>query len=100
MAVLMDSMKQSLGMMVPVWFPADHSQDPMAGLLRMTFGSADLLLDWSNVVAVVDGAPRAEEALRAIQGELVQESGATFRILSLPENRGKGNALARGFEFL
>ncbi|MBI2191225.1 MAG: hypothetical protein HYU36_04500 [Planctomycetes bacterium] len=100
MKELQDVMKRRLGMMVPVWFPRDFDREKMRGLLRMTFWDAGHYLDWSNVVAVVDGAPWAEELLRELEAEFRAELGRAFEIFPLPENGGKGLALARGFETL
>lgn len=88
-----------LGMVVPAWYPAGASEDAAARLLRTTLAECDRCAEPRHTVVVTDGSPVAAAAARQL---LVEQHGAEppFVLLERPENRGKGAALAAGFDHL
>lgn len=85
--------KQTTGMIVPVWFPESMSEAEMARVLRPALEDVEPFAESRNVVVVVDGAPKAHEMVLALRKKL-----KGFEVLFLEENAGKGGAVAAGIE--
>ncbi len=88
------ALRGRVGCVIPIWFAPDLEATAAARLLRSTIAGSDVCLDPGDVLLVVDGSAVGENAAR----RLSEESGCRLRVL--PDNRGKGGALAAGFEQL
>src|SRR5687768_17152321 len=83
-----------VGMVVPAWFPAALPPSQVEQLLLTTLAGCTACVRPEHLVVVTDGCPPAAAGARAVQARLVDESGERFQVLELPENQGKGAALA------
>jgi hypothetical protein len=57
-------------------------------------------VQWPHLVLVVDASPTAQAAAERLQRRCQAQQGKTFTVLSLPENQGKGGAVAAGLHYL
>lgn len=83
-----------VGMVVPVWYPADAAPELVDTLLRRTLDGAELHCRPEQVVLVLDGQERWQEAVRH------EAHRRGFRYDYLPRNLGKGRAVAAGIRRL
>ncbi|MFW5866505.1 MAG: hypothetical protein ACOCX2_01725, partial [Armatimonadota bacterium] len=97
---LAPQMRATVGSMIPVWFGETTSPEEILGFLGSTLDDAELLVDPSRLVLVVDGCPRAEEPTRRAVAEFAQRAGAEPQVIVKSENSGKGGAVCTGFERL
>ena len=88
-------MRGRVGMVIPAWFSADLPPAEASALLGTTLAGCGDCLHPADVVVVVDGSPTASAAARALHAQ-----GEPFTLLDLPENQGKGGALATGIRHL
>jgi glycosyltransferase involved in cell wall biosynthesis len=96
---LMDMMRRSLGMVIPVWFPASLPADQVRESLLVTLDDCEHFLPWDHVVLVVDGDVRSYPIVQALQESCRQQHGRTFDVIYSPDNRGKGYAVVRGAQW-
>jgi hypothetical protein len=96
---LMDRMRQSLGMVIPVWFPPSLSADQVGKNLLGTLHDCDHFLPWGHVVLVVDGDARSYAIVQELQASCRQRHGQAFDIIYCAENGGKGYAVFRGAQW-
>ena len=95
----MDRMRRSLGMLIPVWFPASLSDDQVRETLLDTLLGCDHFLPWEHVVLVVDGDGRSYAVVRDLQAACRRHCGQAFDVVYSPENGGKGAAILRGTQW-
>jgi hypothetical protein len=96
---LMDLMRHSLGMVIPVWFPPNLPADQMREILLTTLHDCEHFLTWEHVVLVIDGDTRSYTLVQALQASCQQSYGKAFDLVYSPENRGKGYAVFRGAQW-
>ena len=89
-----------VGMVIPTWFRAEVPQATVRDLLSLALRDVDRFVALPDVLVVVDGAPHVLGVVESIRAEALQAHGRTFEILSLPQNLGKGGAVATGFQRL
>ncbi len=97
---LRESMIGRVGLVVPAWFAPDTSPQLARELLHATLGDLPSCLAPADALVVVDGSPVAAAAARAVLAGLSAGGAPPFRIHELPENQGKGAALALGIRLL
>jgi hypothetical protein len=83
-----------VGMVIPVWYPAEAAPELVATLLASTLDGVDQYCSPEHVVLVLDGQACWEEAVRT---EAVIR-GHPYH--ALPTNQGKGAAVAVGIAVL
>lgn len=93
-------MRATVGSMIPVWFPEQMPPARMFRFLSDTLADAELVVDPSRIVLVVDGCPHAEEPTRRAAAELAGRAGAEPGVICKPANSGKGGAVCTGLERL
>lgn len=81
-----------LGMVVPVWYPSDAPAGLVEELLKRTLEGVNLFCLPEHVLLVQDG----QECWRDVVQAQAERHG--FGHLYLPENLGKGRAIAAGFD--
>lgn len=96
---LMDIMRRSLGMLIPVWFPPSVLDSQVRESLLATLHDCEHFLPWEHVVLVVDGDARSYAIAQELQTSCRQRHGHTFDIIYCAENRGKGYAVLRGTQW-
>lgn len=97
---LSERMKSSLGMVVPVWFPADTEEAMVYRLLSDALADVELFVEPPNVLLYVDGCPRAEGTVWQVVEEAADRLSAPFAATVAATNLGKGGAVATAFEEL
>ena len=97
---LSQTMRQSLGLAIPVWFSPDMPSDQMARTLAATIADSELFMDPAHLVLVVDGCPQAEAPTRQAADEFAQRAGAAPVVLCKELNEGQGGAVRYGFQWL
>lgn len=93
-------MRETLGSTVPVWFSEQMDPERALSLLSRTLADAELFVDPSRLVLVVDGCPHAEEPTRRAAAEFAERAGAEPQVIVKADNSGKGGAVCTGFERL
>jgi hypothetical protein len=93
-------MRGQVGVVIPAWFSADLPTTEAVALLGTTLAGSAECLDPVDVVVVVDGSPTASAAANVLHARFREEWGEPFTLLDLPENQGKGGALATGIRHL
>jgi hypothetical protein len=93
---LMDVMRRSLGMLIPVWFPSTLDDDQVRGTLLDMLHDCDHFVPWGHVVLVVDGDARSYAVVQDLQAACRQRHGQTFEVVYSVENGGKGAAVLHG----
>jgi hypothetical protein len=96
---LMDVMRRSLGMLIPVWFPPTLSDDQVRDTLLDTLHDCEHFLPWEHVVLVVDGDARSYAVVQDLQAACRQHHGQAFDVVYSAENGGKGAAVLRGTQW-
>jgi hypothetical protein len=96
---LMEVMRHSLGMVIPVWFPPNVADHQVRENLRTTLFDCEHYLPWEHIVLVVDGDARSAVIVQELQGACRQRHGQAFNVVYSPENRGKGFAVFRGAQW-
>jgi hypothetical protein len=96
---LMDLMRRSLGMLIPVWFPPSLSDAQVRHTLSDTLHDCEHLLPWEHVVLVVDGDARSHAVVQDLQSSCRQRHGQTFDVVYSAANVGKGSAVLRGAQW-
>jgi hypothetical protein len=99
-AQVMEVMRSSLGMIIPVWYPPGLTDAQVRDNLLITLHDCEHYLRWGRVVLVVDGDARSQAVVRELQGACRQRHGQAFEAIYHPENRGKGFAVVRGIQWL
>ena len=82
-------------MIIPTWYPETMSAAGMEALIHASTRDAAAFAEPGNIRLVIDGSPSALAAARALR----RRSGG-FEIDSMPENEGKGGAVATGLRRL
>jgi hypothetical protein len=93
---LMDVMRRSLGMLIPVWFPPSLSDDQVRETLLDTLHDCEHFLPWEHMALVVDGDDRSYAVVQDLQAACWQRYGQAFDVIYRAENGGKGAAILRG----
>ncbi|MDW8368081.1 MAG: hypothetical protein RMK49_19745 [Abditibacteriales bacterium] len=88
-------MRQTTGMVIPVWYPDTMPIEAMEAVLAPCLVDVEPFAQRENVLVVVDGAPQAHVAAQRVQKRL-----DNFEILFKEQNEGKGGAVASGIERL
>jgi hypothetical protein len=96
---LMELMRRSLGMIIPVWFPPNLTADQVRENLLVTLQGCEYFLPWEHVVLVVDGDARSYAIVQELQVSCRQRHGQAFDVIYSAENRGKGYAVVRGAQW-
>jgi hypothetical protein len=96
---LMDLMRRSLAMGIPVWFPPSLPDHEVRENLLATLHDCEHLLPWEHVVLVVDGDARSYAIAQELQASYRQRDAQTFDIVYSVENGGKGAAVFRGAQW-
>jgi hypothetical protein len=97
---VMETIRQRLGMMIPVWFPPDLPPERMREALRATLHGCEHYLPWGHVVLIVDGDARSYQIVQELQADHERRDGSAFAVVYQPENRGKGYAVFLGARWL
>lgn len=100
MTTLSQHMRQSLGLVVPVWFAPDMPPDDMRRVLGQTLADSEFFLDPAHLVLVVDGCAHAEAPAEQAAEEFAARAGAAPVVLCKDLNEGQGGAVCFGFEWL
>ncbi len=93
-------LRERVGMVMPAWFGPEVPEEQIAELLRHTLDGTPRLARSERIVVVVDGVPRVEAVARVLQEEWRRAGREPFVLLSLPDNLGKGAAVATGLWYL
>jgi hypothetical protein len=93
-------MRESLGGVIPVWFPDSMPAEDMLGFLSYTLEDAELFVAPARLVLVVDGCPAAVAPARQAAEQLGRRAGAEPTVMATDCNAGKGGAVCTGFERL
>ncbi len=96
---LMETLRRSLAMLIPVWFPASVSPAQIRDSLLATLYDCEHYLPWEHVVLVVDGDERSHRIVQELQATRKHRHGCTFDVIYSVENRGKGSAVCRGAQW-
>lgn len=91
-------MRDTLCMVVPVWFPADMPAARMAEFLTRTLADCELFVRPGNIALVIDGCPQAVEPAQKAALGVAERTGEAPLILDKAENEGQGGAVCHGFE--
>jgi len=91
------AIRQTTGMVVPVWFAPTISPEQVEGLLAATLEGWDVFLLPERVVLVLDGCEWCLKPLKRVQKAL---RGDGWTILMLERNTGKGGAAVAGIRQL
>ena len=95
----MDLTRDSLGMVIPIWFPPALTDGQVRETLLTTLHDCEHYLPWEHVVLVVDGDARSAAIVQELQRTWRQRHGQAFEVVYSDENRGKGFAVFRGAEW-
>ena len=90
----MAGVNPQVGMVIPIWYPDDAVPGLVETLLARTLDGVEQYCAPENVVLVLDGQERWQEAVQA------QATARGYRYHYLPTNLGKGAAVAAGIEAL
>lgn len=85
-----------VGLVVPVWFPPEMEEAEIEAILSCSLADVELYFMPADIVAVVDAAQSAERVLHRLR----EKQRIYWEIVTLPENRGKGGAVAVGLQYL
>jgi hypothetical protein len=96
---LMDLMRRTLGMVIPVWFPPSLSADQVREHLLVTLHDCEHLLPWEHVVLVVDGDARSHAIAQELQVSCRERHGQAFDLIYCAQNKGKGYAVFLGTQW-
>jgi hypothetical protein len=96
---LMETLRRSLAMLIPVWFPLSVSPEQIRDSLLATLHDCEHYLPWEHVVLVVDGDERSHRIVQEVQAACKHRYGCTFDVIHSVENRGKGSAVCRGAQW-
>ena len=86
----------NLGMVIPIWFPDETSDDEILGILSLTMANAEHIAEPEHQILVCDG----QERVKKIVDGMIRASQEPFIALLTEQNRGKGGAVACGIEHL
>lgn len=89
-------MRESLGSMIPVWFPREMPAEQIYRFLSGTLADVELFVAPSRLVLVVDGCPHSEEPAHRAAAEFAERAGAEPQVICERENSGKGGAVCTG----
>ena len=93
-------LRARLGMVVPLWFPPEMTAAEIEGILSTSLADVETCVDLPHLVTVVDAAPQAHLAVERLRTQCQSPQGQSFTVLSLPQNQGKGGAVAAGLRYL
>jgi hypothetical protein len=93
-------LRPRLAIVVPAWYSPATDPGDAQRLLLTTLADCATLVEPERVVVVVDGSPVAGRAARAVQAHLRPRWGASFTLIELEENQGKGAAIVAGLKHL
>ena len=85
-----------LGMVIPIWFPANISKSEIVRILSLTMADVEFLIEPSHQILVCDG----QEHLKQIIDDIARTSRKSFVTLLTEQNKGKGGAVAHGIDYL
>jgi hypothetical protein len=84
------------GMVIPVWFPPDVSDEVVHKTLHDTLSDSQHFVHPKNLCVVVDGDGRTTELVHTLQRKLLGVWGDLFDLQPLETNRGKHYAVMHG----
>lgn len=96
---LAQQMRESLALVVPVWFAPEMPPERMRALLGGMLADCELFLRPEHIALVVDGCPQAEEPTERAAADFAARVGAPPLVLAKPNNEGQGGAVCYGFEY-
>ena len=85
-----------LGMVIPIWFPDETSEDEIVSILSLTMADAECIAEPAHQILVCDGQERVKELVDG----MAKASQEPFIALLTEQNRGKGGAVAYGIDHL
>ena len=97
MRMELKALKQTMGMVIPVWFSPDTPSEQVEGLLLATLRDWGVFLLPEQIVIVLDGCDWCLKPLKRVQRAL---KGKGWGIVPLERNWGKGGAVVAGVERL
>jgi len=100
MTTIAQRMRESLGLVIPVWFAPDMPPEQMQAILELTLADNELFVNPQRLVLVVDGCPPAEKPTKQAAMTFAQRVGASPIVLCKPYNEGQAGAVCYGFEWL
>lgn len=100
MATLSQTMREQLGLVIPVWFAPDMSPDQMRRLLAGALADNELFVRPDRLLLVVDGCEHAEGATQQVAEDFEARVGTPPVVLCKETNEGQGGAVCFGFEWL
>lgn len=100
MTPLSEVMRQSLGLVIPVWFAPDMPPEEMRAMLGETLADNELFTAPEHLILVVDGCEHAEGPARQAAEDVAARAGASPVVLCKEINEGQGGAVCFGFEWL
>lgn len=93
-------MRESLGSVIPVWFPDTMPAEDMRRFVSGTLDDAELFAAPERLILVVDGCPAAVAPAREAAEQFGRRAGAAPTLIVTDCNTGKGGAVCTGFERL
>lgn len=90
-------LRDTLGMVIPVWFPPDVDPQKIEALLTETMAGWENFVHAERVVLVLDGCDWCLVPVRKVQQAL---NGLSWQIVLQERNTGKGGAVITGLERL
>ncbi|MFN4180578.1 MAG: glycosyltransferase, partial [Armatimonadota bacterium] len=91
------AIRQTVGMVVPVWFNPETALEQIEELLTATLESWEVFLLPERVVIVLDGCDWCLKPLKRVQKAL---QGEGWSVVVLERNMGKGGAVVAGIQRL
>ncbi len=91
------AIRQTVGMVIPVWFNPETDSGRIEELLMATLKSWDVFLLPEHIVLVLDGCEWCLKPLKRVQKAL---QGEGWSVVVLERNMGKGGAVVAGIQRL
>ncbi len=83
------SLACTTGMVIPAYFSSRPTDDTVQHLLWMTLGDCHHYIHLKNICVVIDGDVRTASIAERVRDRLWREQRQAFRLILLPENKGK-----------
>jgi hypothetical protein len=95
-----DHMKSHLGMVIPVWFPPDTGTDIIRRNIQAALAGWERYFRPEAIVLSVDGCRAAAAIIDRMTADNDPPLPPGLKVIASEPNRGKGRAVALGFEEL
>lgn len=96
---LAQQMRESLALVIPVWFAPEMPPEQMRALLGKTLADCELFVQPAHLALVVDGCPQAETPAREAAADFAARVGEAPLVIVKSTNEGQGGAVCYGFEY-